>query len=162
MTAVRGNPWIFLLQCGLHTTCYRLLSVIQMAESADIFSLMIGSYTISDIKWIGKKRDYRKRWQTLYSVSLEISTLRMVYISLKKARSSSFVTVTVVEGASHTVIVKNRLFVCFQCRQEDSWTYGELRRLRRGRSWGYWWKNLIQHEGETAFQLPAFVLTASI
>lgn len=57
---------------------------------------------------------------------------------------------------------KNWLFNCFQCREEDSWTYGELRRLRPGRSWGYWWRNLIRHERETAFRLPAFVLTASI
>lgn len=60
-----------------------------------------------------QKNDYQKNWQTLYSVSLEISTLRMVYISLKKARSSSFVTVTVVEGASHTVIVKIGYLIAF-------------------------------------------------
>lgn len=35
----------------------------------------------------------------------------MVYISLKKARSSSFVAVTVDEGASHTVISHNECIV---------------------------------------------------
>ena len=39
---------------------------------------------------------------TLYSVSFVISTLRIVYISLKKAINSSFVAVTVDDGASHT------------------------------------------------------------
>ena len=109
MASIGCDPRIFFLKRGLHATRDCFLSIVQVTESANVPCLhadvnegaveCVLQFCFSRECWI----IITNKGFTLYSVSFVISTLRIVYISLKKERSSSLLAVTVVDGASHTV-----------------------------------------------------------
>lgn len=77
------------------------------ANSTRLYHIKVKTFVRYKLFYTIKYRyDHKKFHHTLYSVSFVISTLLIMYISLKNASNSSLVVVTDVEGASHTKRIK--------------------------------------------------------
>lgn len=105
VASVGSDPAVLHGHGGVHSRSNGFLSVIQVAESADVARLWRVLRCI--LIYANICKSIVKVQLTLYSVSFTISILRMVYICLKYSISSSLVVVTLVDGASQSVFQQN-------------------------------------------------------